>query len=245
MNLSTVFIQAYLSALLSAAPSPLAANTQLFALHSAMMAASEALQAEAVFEQQGLHNVLEAVPDALPDIRYSDTLNFLHTDAYGPYCACHLQKETLSRLHRADSLLKRSHPQLRFVFFDCTRPVSVQQRMWNSLRHVSLNERGRYLSNPKNHSVHNYGAAVDIGLADTLGNILDMGTAFDHFGPEAYPYMESTLLKQGLLSREQVNNRLILRRVMQQAGFRQQPFEWWHYNAMSRPEAKIRYKVVY
>ncbi|MGQ3132679.1 MAG: M15 family metallopeptidase [Flavobacteriales bacterium] len=245
MNIGTVFIQAYISALLSQPPSPYAGPAQFKALKQALKQVEETRRADGSFEKHGLVNVLDAVPDAGIDIKYSDTLNFTATDVYGPYCACHLLPVVTDKLRVADSLLKKENPELRFVFYDCARPVSVQERMWKALGYISLNERGRYLSNPKNHSVHNYGAAVDIALADTSGKLLDMGTAFDHFGPEAYPYMEKTLLMQGILTQEQVNNRLLLRKVMLGAGFRQQPFEWWHYNAMGRPEAKMRYNVLY
>jgi len=245
MNIGTVFIQAYISALLSQSPSPYAGPGHVQALREALEQTEASLRADIPFEKHGLVNVLDAVPDAGIDIKYSDTLNFTGTDVYGPYCACHLLPVVTDKLRVADSLLKKESPALRLVFYDCARPVSVQERMWKSLRHIPLNERGRYLSNPKNHSVHNYGAAVDIALADTSGTLLDMGTAFDHFGPEAYPYMEKTLLMQDKLTREQVNNRLLLRKVMLGAGFRQQPFEWWHYNAMGRPEAKARYNVLY
>lgn len=245
MNISSIFIQAYISILLNSAPSPHTLPAQLQALQQALQQAQAAREADIPYEEQGLVNILGYIPDALIDIRYSDTLNFLHTDVYGNYCSCHTQELTASRLHRADSLLKRANPSLRFVFYDCTRPVSVQQRMWVSLKHIPLHERGRYVSNPRNHSVHNYGAAVDIALADTAGNILDMGTGFDHFGPEAYPYMENSLLQKGILSEAQVANRRLLRRVMLGAGFRQQPYEWWHYNVMPRSSAKARYKVMY
>jgi len=47
-----------------------------------------------------------------------------------------------------------------------------------------------------------------------------------------------------LLSSQQLSNRLLLRKLMQSEGFRQLPTEWWHYNAYSRNEAKLKYKVV-
>jgi D-alanyl-D-alanine dipeptidase len=37
---------------------------------------------------------------------------------------------------------------------------------------------------------------------------------------------------------------LILREAMQAAGFMRIEFEWWHFNAFSRAEAKRRFPVV-
>ena len=59
-----------------------------------------------------------------------------------------------------------------------------------------------------------------------------------------YPKLESVLLKKGKLSKTQIENREVLRQVMQQAGFSKIESEWWHFNAFSRAEAKRRYQVV-
>ncbi|MDQ4061108.1 MAG: hypothetical protein M3145_08405, partial [Pseudomonadota bacterium] len=49
---------------------------------------------------------------------------------------------------------------------------------------------------------------------------------------------ERRFLAEGTLTREQVENCRILRRTMQQAGFRQLPNEWWHFDAL--PKAEVR-----
>jgi len=71
-----------------------------------------------------------------------------------------------------------------------------------------------------------------------------MGTPFDYFGKEAWITSEDSLVKVGKLTREQVNNRKLLRRTMQQAGFRAIPSEWWHFNAYSRPRAQELYPII-
>lgn len=193
--------------------------------------------------RHGLKNVRYFIPDAVIDLRYASENNFLKTNVYGDFNACYLQADVIARLVKADSVLKVLKPGWRFVFYDCTRPVSVQKKMWEVLD-VPIAEKGKYVSNPKNLSVHNLGAAVDISLADEKGNYADMGTDFDYFGELAYPFMENALLKKGLLSPEQVANRKVLREVMKQAAFSNQPYEWWHFNAYSRPLAKQKYNSV-
>ena len=105
-------------------------------------------------------------------------------------------------------------------------------------------EKGKFVSNPKNASIHNFGAAVDLTIAKTNGEPLDMGTEFDHIGELAYPTMEYFFLKDGQLNQQQVDNRKLLRKVMQKAGFTWLTTEWWHFNSCSREEAKLKYKIL-
>jgi D-alanyl-D-alanine dipeptidase len=60
----------------------------------------------------------------------------------------------------------------------------------------------------------------------------------------AYPKEEARLLKAGKLSQKAIDNRLILRNVMTQAGFTAIEYEWWHFNAFSRKVAKQMFQVV-
>lgn len=74
---------------------------------------------------------------------------------------------------------------------------------------------------------HATGGAIDLTLVDkTTGKELNMGTAFDHFGPEANrDYFE-------VAGRDEVvrNNRHILHQAMTKAGFSTDPDEWWHFD---------------
>jgi D-alanyl-D-alanine dipeptidase len=191
----------------------------------------------------GMVNVKRYIPDAILDIRYATHSNFVGINVYGSYNKCYLQKDVALRLQKADSILKATLPGYKFVLYDCARPVWAQQKLWDSLK-VPLAEKGKYVSNPKNKSVHNFGAAVDLSLADPKSCSVDMGTPFDYFGEEAYPYMESHFLKTGVLNKEQVGNRQLLRKVMSAAGFRVVPHEWWHFNACSREKARAIYTYV-
>jgi len=71
-----------------------------------------------------------------------------------------------------------------------------------------------------------------------------MGTPFDYFGAKAGINHEDSLLRVGALTREQINNRHILRNAMRQAGFYPIEGEWWHFNACSLSEAKERYLLI-
>lgn len=194
--------------------------------------------------EAGLSNVQEVVPGILVELKYTTTDNFLAADVYGDLTNCYLQPDVAEKLATAQVALKAQRPDLTLLVYDGVRPRSIQRKMWNRLDSVPVKERVRYVSNPANGSLHNFGAAVDLTLADTLGNALDMGTPFDYFGELAFPRLEWELVRQGKLTREQVDNRALLRAVMYQAGFSHLETEWWHFNACTREEARERYQIV-
>ena len=92
--------------------------------------------------------------------------------------------------------------------------------------------------------MHNYGAAVDLGLTHLDTGMVDMGTPFDYIGVLAHPREEQKLLKQGKLTEKQIENRKLLRKVMKKAGFFNIQTEWWHWNSCNRSTAKKKYKLV-
>ena len=59
-------------------------------------------------------------------------------------------------------------------------------------------------------------------------NSLDMGTGFDCFHPQAHT------LASGLSISQRVN-RLLLKQVMEQQGFKNYDQEWWHYTLNHEP----------
>lgn len=178
------------------------------------------------------------------DLKYASNDNFMKQRLYFNLTKVYLQKEVAERLAKCQEYLKKLHPDYSLLVYDGVRPVSVQQRMWNALDTIPVSERGKFVSNPKNHSVHNYGAAVDLTIVDGNNQPLDMGAGYDDIRKIAYPSMEAHFLSTGELTQQQVNNRKLLRKVMRNQGFINIPSEWWHFNAYSRDEVKRRYKVV-
>ena len=71
-----------------------------------------------------------------------------------------------------------------------------------------------------------------------------MGTKVDHVGIEAHITQESELVRNGKISEAERQNRILLRRVMKEAGFRALPSEWWHFNFCSRDVARQKYKGI-
>ena len=121
--------------------------------------------------------------------------------------------------------------------------MSVQQKMWNAVAGTSKNI---YVSNPRNGGgMHNYGLAVDITLCKAAtGDTLDMGTKVDFLGSYAHIDNEAALVSRHIITKEAKQNRELLRKVMTEAGFKPLKTEWWHFNLVSRAEAKAHYKAI-
>ncbi len=199
---------------------------------------------EKTMAEQGLFEVQQAIPGILVQLKYATPDNFMHKNVYGCLQKAYLQKEVVARLKKAQDYLSANHPGYHFLIYDATRPLAKQWDLWNALPQYPPKLRSNYVANPVEHSIHNYGSAVDLTVADEQGRPLEMGTPFDYFGEMAYPSREKALLASGKLSKEAYQNRLILRQAMVHGGFMPIQYEWWHFNAFSRAEAKRRFAVL-
>jgi D-alanyl-D-alanine dipeptidase len=193
--------------------------------------------------EMGLVNIHDLDSEIVVDLRYSTTDNFIGLDMYGDFNACYLQKDVAEKLVMAQQFLRKRYPYYSLVIYDAVRPLHIQQQMWDTLK-LPPGQKTKYLSNPGNGSLHNYGAAVDLSIIDENGIPLEMGTPFDFFGEKAHPVKEKELLENGELSQREVFNRELLRSVMRQAGFFGIHTEWWHFNSCTRAVAAEKYKIV-
>jgi D-alanyl-D-alanine dipeptidase len=71
-----------------------------------------------------------------------------------------------------------------------------------------------------------------------------MGTPFDGFTALVEPRLEAEFLASGALSASQIDNRLLLRKVMTQAGFHVLPIEWWHFDALPSDQVRGRFSLI-
>lgn len=148
------------------------------------------------------------------DMKYATEDNFLKAKVYD-CAACYLRLKTVKALIKANSSFKKLGYSIKI--FDCYRPLSIQKRMWEIVPNPS------YVANPAKGSIHNRGGAVDIALIDFEGNEIDFGTGFDFFGKEAsHSYKK--------LPKKVLNNRKLLRKIMEENGFKALESEWWHYD---------------
>lgn len=183
-------------------------------------------------------------PEIQVDLKYATSDNFMKMKLYDRLKNAYLQKDVAERLSNCQKFLSQIKSGYRLLVYDAVRPVSVQQKMWDALDSIHPDERGKFVSNPQNRSLHNLGAAVDLTIIDQNGIPLDMGAGYDDIRKIAYPSLEQEFLAKGELTEKQISNRELLRKVMKSQGFRPLETEWWHFNACSRPEGKAKYKVL-
>jgi D-alanyl-D-alanine dipeptidase len=161
------------------------------------------------------------VPDAVLDLRYATSGNFLGRAVYPPGARCLLLAPVAGRLARAAERLRRHGLRLRL--YDCYRPLAVQREMWRRF------PRKGFVADPATGSNHNRAAAVDVGLAADDGSEVELPTAFDAFVPRA-----RAGATRGVSAAAR-KNRDLLRAAMEAEGFRVNRMEWWHFDA---PEAR-------
>lgn len=194
-------------------------------------------------EQQGLVDILSVDSTIQVSLMYARPDNFTGKILYTDLREAYLHPKAAAALARAQQALRKLHSELSLKIYDATRPMSVQQKMWNT---VAGTKQQNYVSNPRNGGgMHNYGLAVDITLCKAAtGDTLDMGTKVDFLGSYAHIDDEAGLVAKHIISKEAKRNRELLRKVMSEAGFKPLRTEWWHFNLVSRAEAKAHYKAV-
>lgn len=128
----------------------------------------------------------------------------------------------LCLLHRdADICLRRAVRNAavagcRLKIFDAFRPREAQVLLWQNAPDKA------YVADPKLGSNHTRGTAIDLTLVDDQGRDLDMGTGFDEMTLLSHHFSEQ-------VSPQAQANRLLLLRIMEDAGFEHIAHEWWHY----------------
>ncbi len=159
---------------------------------------------------------IESDPPAVQvDVVYATPDNFMGRTLYdAPIFA--LIEETIVALKKAKAKLKEHGFGL--LLWDGYRPFGVQALMWDLIQDE------RYVSDPyKTGGRHTRGTAVDLTLTDASGHSLQMPTPFDDLTEKAsYGYSK--------LSKEVLQRRELLCRVMEESGFVRFPTEWWHFD---------------
>ena len=193
----------------------------------------------------GLVNILDVDSTIQVDVKYTTTDNFVGMDLYGDLSSIYFQPEIAQRLKKVQNMLKEIDSSLSLLIYDGTRPVSVQRLMWEALDTIPFERRIKFVSNPVNGSIHNYGCAVDLTIMNIeTKDTLDMGAGFDDPRRIAYPKFEKEFIESGDLTQEQLNNRILLRKVMRTGGFWVLPTEWWHFNGFTRAAAKEKFSPI-
>lgn len=158
----------------------------------------------------------QVVNGVVYDLKYATRNNFMQRRMYP-----HGTSTTFLRKHAALALAgvqqELNQKGYGIKIFDAYRPWSVSKSFWD------LVQDERYVANPSRGSNHNRGMAIDLTIIElSTGRELDMGTGFDNFSDTAHHPFKNLPLQV-------LNNRELLKTVMQKHGFEPYTEEWWHY----------------
>ncbi len=168
-----------------------------------------------------------------PRLVYSDLRHVFRDTAQCEYFI--VRQKIYDMLFQAKSFLPEG---VYFKAFELYRPMKKQILRWEKILSefqkrypdtdpAQLEEKANvFIANPyKQGSGHQTGAAVDLTLCDSDGTELDMGTKYQEFNS-----LTQTFPDHDRLTDQQKENRKILCRSMQRAGFVNYFPEWWHYS---------------
>ncbi len=188
---------------------------------------------------EGFVYIADVIPGIREDIRYAGCHNFMGRPVDG-YAAA---KSVCTR-ECAQALAKAANAfaadGYTVLIYDAYRPqravdhfvrwslnledTIAKAEFYPTLDKADLFEKG-YIARRSGHS---RGSTVDLTLMDSGGTLLDVGGEFDWFLPvSGHAYAD--------LTPAQKENRLYLKRVMEEAGFSPYSEEWWHYRLKDEP----------
>ncbi|MBR0150567.1 MAG: M15 family metallopeptidase [Synergistaceae bacterium] len=182
----------------------------------------------------------EAVPDAILEIRYYSTYNFVGDRIRGyERPVAYLTKEAAEALRKvSDEVMRKGY---RLKIFDAYRPQRAVNHFAEWAKNIDDTKMKDYFYPELDKSVlfeqdyiayksgHSRGSTVDLTLFDmNTEKEADMGGTFDYFGEKSHPDYKG-------LTPAQYNCRMILREAMTKHGFKPLYSEWWHFTLKDEP----------
>lgn len=192
------------------------------------------------YDATGFVSVSDVIPDAVLDIRYYSSNNFVgeRINGYEEPLAL-LSEETAYALKNAADELRNQGYKIKI--FDAYRPQRAVEHFasWASDWNDTKMKDDFYPSVDKSllfdygyiayYSGHSRGSKVDMTLVDSnTDQELDMGGTFDYFDVVSHPDYTG-------ITSEQYNNRMILQQAMLNNGFYSCSTEWWDFTLSNEP----------
>ena len=192
---------------------------------------------------KGFSYIKDIDPTIVEELRYCTSNNFVGQPIDGYNKAILITStKTAEALHKVQRELLSK--ELSLKIFDAYRPQTAVNHFVRWARKVNdtLMKKQYYPKVNKRHlfklgyiaskSGHSRGSSVDLTIFDlNTGKELDMGSPYDFFG-------EISHVNYTKLSKKQLENRLLLQRIMQKHGFRSYKNEWWHFTLRNEPFPK-------
>lgn len=195
---------------------------------------------EPIYDRSDFVEVTEVIPDAILEIRYYSTYNFVgaRIDGYERPLALMTRQAADSLKAVSDEVKAHGY---RLKIWDTYRPqraVNHFIRWAEDLQDTTMKavfypmvDKSRLFDEGYicARSSHSRGSTVDLTLIETAtGKELDMCSPFDWFGEESHPAYRCPLYRQS-------ENRMILRNAMERHGFKGISSEWWHFTLANEP----------
>lgn len=200
-------------------------------------------------DSSGFVLVTDVVPDAILEIRYYSTYNFIgdRIPGYDEPIAILSRQAADSLKVVSDELLLQGY---RLKIFDAYRPqcaVDYFMEWADNIDDVRMKEYfypelDKSVLIPQDYiaekSGHTRGSTIDLTLFDMKEEKeVDMGCTYDYFGvashPDIQPGQEIGAYKP--INEQQYRNRMILREAMLRHGFKPYDCEWWHFTLKDEP----------
>lgn len=200
-------------------------------------------------DSSGFVYVTDVIPDAILEIRYYSTYNFIGDRIPG------YEAPVAMMTRQAADSLKAVNDDLKAMgyimkIYDAYRPqcavdyfmkwaediddVRMKESFYPEIDKAAVVPQG-YVAR---RSSHTRGSTVDLTLVNVkTGREVDMGCVFDYFGvashPDVLPGQEIGAYKP--IDAGQYRNRMILREAMLSHGFKPYDCEWWHFTLKDEP----------
>jgi D-alanyl-D-alanine dipeptidase len=174
------------------------------------------------------------------ELRYYSDNNFIgkKIDGYKNNCVI-ITEQAAHQLQKVQTQLLKEGLSLKV--FDAYRPQEAVDHFvkWAKVLSDTLMKQEYYPKVPKSQlfnqgyiaskSGHTRGSTVDLTIVDVkTGKELDMGSPYDFFGVQSHPHHSN-------LSKEQIENRMLLRKMMLDNNFKPYENEWWHFTLRNEP----------
>ena len=205
--------------------------------------------------------ISDVIPDAILEIRYFATYNFVgkRIDGYEEPTALLTRPAAEALKAVSDELLEKGY---RLKIYDAYRPQKGVDHFVRWAADIADTLMRSYFYPDLDKSVlfdqlyimeksgHTRGSTVDLTLFDMhTEKEVDMGGTFDWFGPESHPDFcgnpetgeytgdnsKSPAEPKRSITAEQFAHRMILRRAMLAHGFKPFDTEWWHFTLKDEP----------
>ena len=220
---------------------PGARRKKAFALIAALsLSLSGMCAVVSTMPHDGFVELAEAVPDAILEVRYYSTYNFVgdRIDGYDEPVVFITKAAATALRAASDEAMELGY---RLKVYDGYRPqravahfmrwakdsddTMMKPFFYPNLDKSVLFAQG-YIAEKSGHS---RGSTVDLTLFDMkTGKEVDMGGTFDWFGEESHPAYCG-------ITEDQFANRMTLRRIMTSHGFMPVAEEWWHFTLEDEP----------